>query len=154
MTLSSASTSTAPTHGFGEARAMPLRASSSACCMKASSLEVSLISIEQRIHEVLRVEGQKIADFFTNPNVSHRQAKFLGDSHYHTALGSAVELGEHNSGDAGRLREQTRLLQTVLAGGGVHHQQGLVGGVGAEALRGAAHLRQLLHQAGLGMQAA
>src|ERR1022692_3310779 len=105
MTLPSPSTSTAPTHGFGEARAMPLRASSSACCMKASSVEGLLISIEQRIHEVLRVEGQKIADFFTDSNIAHGQAKFFRDGHHYATLGGAVEFGEHNSGDAGGLRE-------------------------------------------------
>src|ERR1035438_189210 len=145
MILPSAPTSTAPTHGFGEARATPLRASSNACCMNVSSLEALLISVEQRIHEVLRVEGKKIAHLFTYSNIAHRQAQFLRDGHHYAALGGAVELGEHNSGDAGGLREQTRLLQTVLAGGCVHYQQGLVGSIGAEALRGAAHLCQLLH---------
>src|ERR1039458_8727543 len=88
MTLPSASTSTAPTHGFGEARAMPLRASSSACCMKASSVEGLLISIEQRVHEVLRVEGKQVANFFTHSNIAHWQAQFLRDGHHHAALGA------------------------------------------------------------------
>src|SRR5664280_3303186 len=116
MTLPSPSTSTTPTHGFGEARATPLRASSSACCMKASSVEGLLISIEQRVHEVLRVEGQKIAHFLAHSYIAHGHAKFFRDGHHHAALGRAVELRKHNSGDAGGLREQTRLLQTVLAG--------------------------------------
>src|ERR1019366_9381225 len=122
MILPLPSTSTAPTHGFGEARAMPLLARSSACCMNASSLEGLLISIEQRIDEVLRVERQKIADFFTNSHVSHRQAKFLRDGYHHAAFGGAVEFGEHNAGHAGGLRKQPGLLRSVLAGGRVHHQ--------------------------------
>ena len=61
-------------------------------------------------------------------------------------------LVKHNAGDASRLREQPRLLQSVLAGGGVHHQQRLVRSAGDEALRGAAHLLQLRHQVALGVQ--
>src|ERR1035441_6456938 len=102
MILPLPSTSTAPTHGFGEASATPFLASSSACCMKASSLEGLLISVEQRIDEVLRVERQKIADFFTNSHVAHRQAKFLRDGYHHAAPGGAVEFCEHNAGQIGR----------------------------------------------------
>src|ERR1022692_551515 len=119
MILPLPSTSTAPTHGFGEARATPFLASSSACCMNASSLEGLHISIEQRIDEVLRVERQKIADLFTNSHVAHRQAKFFRDGYHHAALGGAVELGEHNAGHAGGLGKQPGLLQPILAGGRV-----------------------------------
>ncbi len=45
-------------------------------------------------------------------------------------------------------------LQAVLAGGGVHDEQRLVGRAGDQLLGGAAHLVELLHQVGLGVEAA
>jgi hypothetical protein len=45
-------------------------------------------------------------------------------------------------------------LQSVLAGRGVHHQQNLMGRSGDNALRGALHLFQFGHQAGLGVEPA
>ena len=45
-------------------------------------------------------------------------------------------------------------LQSVLAGGRVHHQQHLMGRAGNQFGRRAAHLVQFVHQAGFGVQAA
>jgi hypothetical protein len=53
-----------------------------------------------------------------------------------------------------RIVESFHLAECVLAGGGIHHQQGLVGRTRDVALRGAGHLFQLSHQAGLGVQTA
>ena len=44
--------------------------------------------------------------------------------------------------------------EAVLAGGGVHDEEGLVGCAGDELLGGAAHLVELLHEVGLGVEAA
>ena len=52
------------------------------------------------------------------------------------------------------LGELARLLQAVLAGGGVEHQQHLVRRAGNHLLGGAAHLLQLRHQVLFGLQAA
>jgi len=69
------------------------------------------------------------------------------------ALGRAVQLGEHDAGGAGGLSKLPRLLQSILAGGGVHHQQDLVGRAGNQFCSGAAHLVQLVHEAGFGVEA-
>ena len=78
----------------------------------------------------------------------------MGDGDDDAALGGAVELGEDDAGDVGGLGEEAGLLQAVLAGGGVDDEQRLVGRAGDEALGGAAHLVELLHQVGLGVEAA
>ena len=46
------------------------------------------------------------------------------------------------------------MLQSVLAGGGVHHQQSFVGGSRHDPLRRPAHLFKFRHQIGLGVQTA
>ncbi len=74
----SRATITAPTHGFGEASATPCAASSSACCMNCFvGSGARLISVEQRIHEVLRIERQQVADLLADADVAHRQAQLL-----------------------------------------------------------------------------
>ena len=54
----------------------------------------------------------------------------------------------------GRLREQARLLQAVLTRRRIHHQQHLMRSAGNQTRGGAPHLVELIHQPGLGMQAA
>jgi len=62
-------------------------------------------------------------------------------------------LVRNDTSDARGLGEQTRLLQTVLAGGRIHHEKGLMRCAWNELLSSAAHLVELLRQVGLGMQA-
>jgi methionine synthase I (cobalamin-dependent) len=100
------------------------------------------------------VELQQVGHLLAYADEADGQVEFLGDGHGDAALGRAVELGEHDAGDAGGLGELARLLEAVLAGGGVHHQQHLVGRAGNQLGGGAAHLVQLVHQAGFGVQAA
>ena len=52
------------------------------------------------------------------------------------------------------LRELAGLLQAVLAGRCVHHQQHFVRRAGNESRGGSAHLVELVHQSGFGVQAA
>ena len=59
-----------------------------------------------------------------------------------------------NAGDSGGLREEPRLLQAILPGRRVHHQQNFVRRAGDQPGGSAAHLVQLVHQAGFGVQAA
>ena len=91
---------------------------------------------------------------FADADEADGQIHLLGDGDGDAALGGAVELGEDDAGDAGGLRKQPRLLQAVLAGGCVHHQQHFVRRAGDQARGGAAHLVELVHQSGLGVQAA
>ena len=69
------------------------------------------------------------------------------------ALGRAVELGQDHAGDVDGLGELLRLGQAVLAGGGVEDEQHL-GHVPRIAVGHPPHLAQLLHQVGLGVEAA
>ena len=78
----------------------------------------------------------------------------LGDGYGDAAFGSAIELGEDDAGDACGLGEEAGLLQSVLAGGGIHDQEDFVGRFGDETRCGAAHFVELIHQAGLGVEAA
>ena len=65
----------------------------------------------------------------------------------------SVELGQHDAGDAGRVGEQLRLAQPVLAGRRVDRQQRLVRGALQLAADHAADLGELGHQIVLGVQA-
>ncbi len=65
----------------------------------------------------------------------------------HAALRRAVELGEHEAGDARGLGEDTRLRDRVLARVRVEHQQRLVRRAGALAADHAHDLRELLASA-------
>src|SRR5713226_5101880 len=97
-------TSTAPTMGFGLACASLLRARFRARFIQrsAASCEESAIggSIEERIDECLRVEGHKILNLLARADEADGQAEFARDGHDDAALGRAVELREHDSGDA------------------------------------------------------
>ena len=76
------------------------------------------------------------------------------NGHHDSSLGGAIELGEYDAGHARGFGELARLLQTVLPGGRVEHQQHLVWRLGNHLLGGAGHLLQLGHQVFLGLQAA
>ena len=54
----------------------------------------------------------------------------------------------------GGFGEEAGLLKAVLACGRVHDEEGLVRCAGDEFFRGAAHLVELLHEVGLGVEAA
>ena len=69
-------------------------------------------------------------------------------------MGSAVELGQHQPGDADRLVKLQRLRQRVLALVGIQHQQHFVRRAGIDALDHALDLLQLVHQMRLTVQPA
>ena len=98
---------------------------------------------EERFDEFFGVEGQQVFDLFADADVADGQVQLARDGDHDAALGGAVELGEHDAGDAGGFGEFARLLQAVLAGGGVEHQQHFVRRVGDHLAGGAAHLLQL-----------
>ena len=91
---------------------------------------------------------------FADADEADGEIEFAGDGDGDAAFGGAVELGEDDAGDAGGLGEQAGLLEAVLAGGGVHDEEDFVGRAGDEAGGGAAHLVELVHEAGLGVEAA
>ena len=77
--------------------------------------------------------GSRSSDLLADPDVADGQVQLARDGDHDAALGGAVELGQHDAGDAGGLGELARLLQAVLAGGGVQHQQHFVRRVGDHA---------------------
>src|SRR6202044_3403466 len=110
--------------------------------------------VEQGVDEGGGVEGDDVLELFADAGVADREAELVGDGDDDAAFGAAVELGEDDTGDVGGLGEEACLLQTVLAGGCVDDEEGLVRSAGQEALGGAAHLVELLHEVGLGVEAA
>ena len=55
---------------------------------------------EQRVDELLGTEGLQVVDLFANADEAQRLGALAGDGGHHAALGGAVELGEHEAGDA------------------------------------------------------
>src|SRR5580693_797352 len=113
-------TSTAPTTGFGWARPMPCRASSSASSIQSRSASVTLI--EERIDVGLRVKWHQIVHLFTRANEANGQVEIPGDGHDNATLGRAVQFGQHNSGHSGVVPEFAGLVQAVLPGGRIEHE--------------------------------
>src|SRR5215471_2059774 len=100
------------------------------------------------------MEREQVSRFLANTHVADWNAKFTSDSHDHAAFRRAVQFCEHDTSNSRCLCEQPCLLQSILAGGGVHHQQGLMGRPDNNPLRGAPHLLQFRHQIGFGVQTA
>ena len=82
---------------------------------------------EDGVHERRRVERRQVVRALAEPDQLHRDAELALHGDHDAALGGAVELGEHDAGDAGGLSEEAGLLEAILAGGGVDDEQGLVG---------------------------
>ena len=122
--------------------------------MAVCETEARLGLIDERVDEGGTVEGDDVFDLFADARVNHWELEFGGDGEDDAALGGAVELGEDDAGDAGGFGEEAGLGEAVLPGSGVHDEEGLVWGSGDEALGGAAHLVELLHEVGLGVEAA
>ena len=109
---------------------------------------------DERAGEIVRVERAQVVETLADADQLHRQAELVGDRDGDPALRRAVELRQRDAGDAGGLAEEARLLEAVLAGGRVDDEERLVRGAFEAALDHAAHLRQLLHQVRLRVQAA
>ena len=77
----------------------------------------------------------------------------MRDGEEHPGARGAVELGDREPGHPHRLREAPRLDEPVLSGGGVQHEQGFVRRGRVQLPEHPPHLRQLLHEPGLGVQA-
>ena len=86
----------------------------------------------------------EIAHLLSNTDKTHRKVQLAGDGNGDAALGGAVELGQHDAGDTGELRELARLLQAILARGRVHHQQNFVRSARHKLRCGAAHFVRAL----------
>ena len=124
------------------------------CPNGSSSREAQMLLVEQGVDEGVRIEGKDVFHFFADAGEDDRQAELGGDGEHDAALGGAVELSENDAGDASGFGEEAGLLQAVLAGGGIHDEQRLMRCAGDQFFGGATHLVELLHQVGLGVEAA
>ena len=102
----------------------------------------------------MRVEWNEVVNLLAGADETNRQIQLAGDGHDDAAFRGAVELGEHDAGDTGVAPEFARLVQAVLTGGRVEHEQHVVRGAGDEFGGGAFHFLQLGHQVGFCVQAA
>ena len=71
-------------------------------------------------------ERDQVVDAFADADVADRQLQVVGDGDGDAALGRAIELGEHDAGDAGDAHELARLREAVLPDGRVEHEQHFV----------------------------
>ena len=80
-------------------------------------LDVSLT--EQRLDKLFRVEGEQVFLLLADADVADGELQFAGNGDDDTSFCRPVEFGQHDARDAGAFGELPRLLQAVLAGGGV-----------------------------------
>ena len=138
----------------GPADALQDDGSSTRCDFINRQDELVLSLTDQGIDEGFGGEFEEVVHLFAYAYEADRQVQLAGDGDGDAAFGGAVELGEDDAGDAGGLREEASLLQAVLAGGGIHHEKHFMRRVRDEARGGAAHFFELVHEAGLGVEAA
>src|ERR671936_619849 len=87
---------------------------------------MALRSADQGPGEVARIEWPEVVEAFADADQLHRQAELVRDRNRDPALRGAVQLREGHAAHFDRLAEEPRLLETVLARGGVDHEQRLV----------------------------
>ena len=63
------------------------------------------------------MEGHEIVDALAHADIFDRDLQAVRHGDHDAALGSTVQLGQNDAGNAGDLLELPRLDQTVLAGG-------------------------------------
>ena len=110
--------------------------------------------LKQSSDKLAGVEGLQIFHIFTDADVLYRNAELFLNADDHAAFGRAVELGQNNAADVGRLLENARLLKTILAGGRVEDQKRLMGRVGLLAGDDTANFFEFFDQVCLGVETA
>lgn len=70
----------------------------------------------------MRIEIAQIIELLTYSDEPDRDLKLSADIYDNTALGSAVELGQHQSGYIHSLIEQPGLRDSVLTSSGIDNQ--------------------------------
>src|SRR5580658_3316502 len=101
----------------------------------------------------MRVEFAQILDALAQAHEADRDPELSRDSYDYSTLRRAVEFREDRSGQTGRLTENFCLAKRVLAGGRIEHEPDLMRRAGQLTRDDAAHLSELFHQIGLGLQA-
>ena len=111
-------------------------------------------STKKALDERLAVEGLEIVDALAYSDVLHRDFQLVGNADHHPAFGGAVQFGNGQSRDVGHGGKLPRLLESILTGGSVQHQQHFVGSIGDNLLHHAFDLGQFGHQIDLVVQTA
>src|SRR3569623_253952 len=119
---------------------------------KDRTLRLLRLAREQGLDEIAGIEGPQVIDAFADADETDRQLHLLGNCEDDAALGGAVELGEDEAGETYRLVELARLIERILAGAGVDHEQGLVRRGGLELGHHAFDLFELFHEIRLRVQ--
>ena len=88
------------------------------------------------------------------PDIANRHMQIVGDGHADAALGGAIELGQHDTGDAGGVDEFPRLRHAILSDRRVEDQQHFLRRAAHFARCDAADLFELAHQIDAGVDAA
>ena len=101
---------------------------------------------KQAFGEGVGVEGLQVVEALAHADEFDRELELVFDGQHHAAAGGAVELGQDDTGQLRRLHELPRLIDRVLPGGGVQHQQHLPVRVGQLLVHHAVDLGELVHQ--------
>src|SRR5918995_4684657 len=109
----------------------------------------SSLSADELLREDVRREAREVADGLALADELDRQARLLLHGDHEAALRRAVELREHETGDAAVLDERLRLCQPVLPGRRVEHEEHLADR--RLLLDDALDLAELVHEPALGM---
>ena len=109
-------------------------------------------AVDQRAGKGARIEGAEVLGFLADADEADRQLQRARDRDHDAAARGAIELGEHQAGDAQRGVKLLRLRQRVLALVGIEHQQHFVRRLGQHARDHALDLLELIHQVRLAVQ--
>lgn len=122
--------------------------------MRVSQRPKASIRREERFDECVGIEGLRVGWRFAGSHEFHGDIGDVANSNDDTALGSAVELGEKDPGDAGGLVEFFGLSQRVLSGRGVEDEDDFVRSAGDVFGGDVADLGELPHERVLSLQPA
>ena len=86
------------------------------------------VPLQQGIHVAVPVEGFKVFDSFPGSQKGGGNVHFIHDGYGHASLSGTVHFGDNDGIQGRRFMKFPGLCQGVSACGGIHHQQGAVGG--------------------------
>src|SRR3990170_3233281 len=128
-------------------------ASAGAATLDSGGCFILALCSRDRTREVLRIERLEIIETFADADGVDGKLEALGDGHKDAAARRAVELGHHDPGDARDLLEDLDLIERVLPGGGVEHEDDAVRRSRVELLQHPNDLGELGHELGFVLEA-
>src|SRR6476659_6302690 len=122
-------------------------------CLRRVSKD-DLLNPCNRLGKITRGEGCEIVEALTDADEVYRQFMLFGQRHQDAAARGAIELGHHQSGNAGGAMKCLDLRQRVLSNRSIEHQQHGMRGGGVDLPDDTNHLVEFAHQLGLVLQSA